>query len=102
MFTGTMTPGVPHCCLLRELTKLCTVSEHAPKQHLVVFTSSPTSQTATSTTPVLIDIFDSEDVRVKEVGEALKLRLGVKSGGKGLRCEVCRCVEACQRGGDGQ
>jgi hypothetical protein len=35
---------------------------------------------ATSTTLVLV--FGSEDVRVKEAGETLKLRLGVKSGGK--------------------
>jgi misacylated tRNA(Ala) deacylase len=30
-------------------------------------------------------IIASEDFRVKEVGEALELRLGVKSGGKGPR-----------------
>jgi misacylated tRNA(Ala) deacylase len=69
-------------------SRVYTASEHVPKQHLVAFTSSPASQTATSTTPVLI--FGSEDVRVKEVEEALKLRLGVKSGGKGPRWSECR------------
>ena len=67
-----------------EFTKLYTASEHgASKRHLVVFTSSPTSETSTSTTLVLV--FGSEDVRAKEVGEAQKLKLGVKGGGKGLR-----------------
>jgi hypothetical protein len=56
-----------------EFTELYTASEHASKQYLAVFTSSPTSQAATSTTPMLV--FGSEDVRAKEVGEALK---GVK------------------------
>ena len=66
-----------------EFIKLYTASEHASKQYLVVFTSSPTSQSATSTTLVLV--FGSEDSRVKEVGEILKLKLGVKGGGKGPR-----------------
>ena len=39
--------------------------------------------TATSTTLVLV--FGSEDVRVKEVWETLKLKLGVKGGGEGPR-----------------
>ena len=64
-----------------EFTRLWTTSGHASKQYLVVFTSSPTSQTATSTTVVLV--FGSEDANVKEVGEILKLKLGVKGGGKG-------------------
>ena len=68
-------------------SRIYTASEHASKQHLVTFASSLASQTATSTTPVLI--FGSEDVRVKEVEEALKPRLGVKSGGKGPQRSEC-------------
>lgn len=66
-----------------EFTRLWTASEHASKRHLIVFTSSPTAQTATSVTLVLA--FGSEDASVKEVGETLKLKLGVKGGGKGPR-----------------
>jgi len=66
-----------------EFTRLWTASEHASKQYLIVFTSSPTSQTATSKTMVLV--CGSEDASVKEAGEALKLRLGIKGGGKGPR-----------------
>ena len=66
-----------------EFARLWTASEHAPQQYLIVLTSSPTSQTAISTTLVLV--FGSEDASVKEVGEILKLKLGVKGGGKGPR-----------------
>jgi len=66
-----------------ELTRLWAASEHASKKYLIVFTSSPTSQTATSTTVVLV--VGSEGASVKEVGEVLKLKLGVKGGGKGPR-----------------
>ena len=66
-----------------EFTGLWATSERASKQYLVVFTSSPTSQTVTSTTVVLV--VGSEDSSVKEVGETLKLGLGVKGGGKGPR-----------------
>jgi len=62
-----------------EFIRLWTTSGHASKQYLVVFTSSPTSQTTTNTTIVLV--FGSEDANVKEVGEILKLELGVKGGG---------------------
>ena len=66
-----------------EFTRLWTVSEHASKQYLVTFTSSPTSKTATNMTVVLV--FDSEDANVKEVGEILKLKLRIKGRGKGPR-----------------
>ena len=66
-----------------EFTRLWTASEHAPKEHLVVLTSSPTPQTTKSVTVVLV--FGSGDASVKEVGETLKLKLGVKGGGKGPR-----------------
>jgi len=66
-----------------EFTKLWTASEHASKQYLIVFTSSPISQTATSTTLILV--IGSEDASVKEIGETLKFKLQVKGGGKGPR-----------------
>ena len=51
--------------------------------YTIVLSSSPSMQTATSTTIVMV--FGSDDKRVKEVGEALKAKLGVKGGGKGSR-----------------
>ena len=45
--------------------------------------SSPSAQTTTSTTVVLV--FGSDDKLVKEVGEGLKAKLNVKGGGKGPR-----------------
>lgn len=66
-----------------EFVKLWATSEHASKQYLIGLTSSPVSQSATSSTLVLV--FGSEDASVKEVGETLKVKLGVKGGGKGLR-----------------
>ena len=66
-----------------EFTKLWTASEYASKEHIIVLTSSPTSQTTASLTLILV--FGSADAIVKEVGETLKLGLGVKGGGKGSR-----------------
>ena len=54
-----------------------------PPAYTVVLSSSPSMQTGTSTTVVMV--FGSDDKRVKEVGEALKTKLGVKGGGKGTR-----------------
>ncbi|KAG6900937.1 hypothetical protein C0993_004374 [Termitomyces sp. T159_Od127] len=51
--------------------------------YLIIMVSSPSSQTATSTTIVLL--FGSDDKKVKETGDALKSKLGVKGGGKGLK-----------------
>lgn len=51
--------------------------------HLIVLTSSPSSQSASSITVVLL--FGSDDKIVKETGEGLKLKLGVKGGGKGIK-----------------
>ncbi|KAH9849970.1 hypothetical protein C2E23DRAFT_836910 [Lenzites betulinus] len=51
--------------------------------YLVVLSSSPSAQTATSTTVVLV--FGSDDKRVKEVGDELKAKLNIKGGGKGPR-----------------
>jgi misacylated tRNA(Ala) deacylase len=66
-----------------EFAKLWAASAHASNEYLIGLTSSPTSQSATSSTLVLV--FGSEDGSVKEVGETLKLKLGVKGGGKGPR-----------------
>ncbi|KAG6919395.1 hypothetical protein DXG01_006278 [Tephrocybe rancida] len=51
--------------------------------YLIVLTSSPSSQTTSSTTIVLL--FGSDDKKVKEVGDGLKTKLGVKGGGKGIK-----------------
>lgn len=49
--------------------------------YIVVLSSSPSTQTATSTSTVLV--FGSDEAKVKEVGDALKTKLNVKGGGKG-------------------
>lgn len=51
--------------------------------YLFVLTSSPSAQTSTSTSVILV--FGSEEKTVKEVGEHAKSKLGVKGGGKGQR-----------------
>ncbi|KAJ7700038.1 alanyl-tRNA synthetase domain-containing protein [Mycena rosella] len=51
--------------------------------YLVILSSSPSAQMATNTNVVFI--LGSDDRRVKEVGGALKAKLGVKGGGKGLK-----------------
>jgi misacylated tRNA(Ala) deacylase len=51
--------------------------------YLVVLSSSPSSQSATSQTVVLV--FGSDDKKVKTVGESIKSKIGVKGGGKGPR-----------------
>ncbi len=50
---------------------------------LLVLSSSPSAQTGTSTTVVLI--FGSDDNKVKAVGDEMKAKLNVKGGGKGSR-----------------
>lgn len=54
-----------------------------PKPYVAILTSSPSLQTASSTTVVLL--FGSDERTVKVIGDALKLRLGVKGGGKGIK-----------------
>ncbi|KAG6817448.1 hypothetical protein H0H87_008616 [Tephrocybe sp. NHM501043] len=51
--------------------------------YLIVMSSSPSSQSTTSTTVVLL--IGSDDKKVKEVGDGLKSKLGVKGGGKGTK-----------------
>lgn len=59
------------------------MADAAGRPYTVVLASSPSMQTGASTTVVMV--FGSDDKRVKEVGEALKAKLGVKGGGKGSR-----------------
>lgn len=48
---------------------------------IIVLSSSPSTQTAASTSTVLI--FGSDEAKVKEAGDVLKAKLNVKGGGKG-------------------
>lgn len=58
-------------------------SPNKESPYLVVLSSSPSSQKITGTSVVLI--FGSDDKMVKQAGEGLKAKLGVKGGGKGPR-----------------
>ena len=49
--------------------------------YLIVLSSSPSAQTATSTTVVMV--FGNDEKKVKEVGDTLRSKLNVKGGGKG-------------------
>ncbi|KAH9844127.1 uncharacterized protein C8Q71DRAFT_31397 [Rhodofomes roseus] len=49
--------------------------------YLVVLSSSPSMQTAESTSVVLV--FGADEAKVKEVGDMLKTKLNAKGGGKG-------------------
>lgn len=51
--------------------------------YLIVLSSSPSSQNASSTSVVLI--FGADEKKVREVGEGLNSKLSVKGGGKGTR-----------------
>jgi len=51
--------------------------------YLIVFSSSPSNQTGSSVTTVLV--LGSSEADVKSVGDSLKSNLGVKGGGKGPR-----------------
>ncbi|PPR06577.1 hypothetical protein CVT24_001758 [Panaeolus cyanescens] len=51
--------------------------------HVLVLSSSPSSQNSSSISTVLI--LGSDDAKVKAAGEGLKAKLGVKGGGKGPR-----------------
>ncbi|KAL0577726.1 hypothetical protein V5O48_004275 [Marasmius crinis-equi] len=59
------------------------MTESSLGKYLIVLSSSPSSQTATSTT--LVMVFGSDDALVKAAGDRLKDRLTVKGGGKGPR-----------------
>ncbi|KAL7282265.1 hypothetical protein ACG7TL_003734 [Trametes sanguinea] len=59
------------------------VEKEVTAPYLVVLSSSPSAQSVTSTTVVLV--FGSDDKKVKEVGDELKAKMNVKGGGKGPR-----------------
>ncbi|TFK48036.1 ThrRS/AlaRS common domain-containing protein [Heliocybe sulcata] len=59
------------------------MSGETTKPYAVVLSSSPSSQTPNSTSVVFV--FGSDDKLVKEVGDSLKAKIGVKGGGKGTR-----------------
>jgi misacylated tRNA(Ala) deacylase len=66
-----------------SFTNTLSISPVKDSPYLVVLSSSPSSQTATTMSVVLI--FGSDDKRVKEAGEGIRAKLGVKGGGKGPR-----------------
>lgn len=55
----------------------------AERPFVLVFSSSPSSQTSTSTSVLLV--FGSDEKCVKPAGDLLKGKLSVKGGGKGTR-----------------
>ncbi|KAJ3510621.1 hypothetical protein NLJ89_g4572 [Agrocybe chaxingu] len=55
----------------------------AKGSYLIVFSSTPSSQTTTSISTILV--LGSDDAKVKATGDGLKAKLGVKGGGKGPR-----------------
>lgn len=65
----------------QSFTNLLPASPSKGRPYLVVLSSSPSAQNSTSTHVVLA--FGSEDQKVKEAGEGIKTKLGVKGGGKG-------------------
>ena len=59
------------------------ISPEKKPHYVVVLSSSPSTQTTSSVSTVLV--IGSDDLEVKSVGDGLKARLGVKGGGKGPR-----------------
>ena len=53
------------------------------QSYLILLTSSPLVQTSSSTTVALL--FGSDEKKVKEMGDALRRKLGMKGGGKGAK-----------------
>jgi len=53
------------------------------RPYVVVLTSTPSLPTLSSTTVVVV--FGSDEKVVKDAGEGLKIKLGVKGGGKGVK-----------------
>lgn len=62
------------------LNSICTALAEVSSPHLLVLSSSPTAQSATSLTILLV--FGSDTAKVKEVGNALKSKLNAKGGGQ--------------------
>lgn len=53
------------------------------RPYLIILSSSPSAQTVTSTTIVVV--LGADDKTVKAAGDALKAKLSIKGGGKGLK-----------------
>lgn len=68
---------------LSAVSLVFTTLAESAEQYLIVLASSPSSQTTMSTTIILL--FGSDDKKVKEAGDGMKSKLGVKGGGKGLK-----------------
>lgn len=66
-----------------SFTNALLTSSAKDSPYLIILSSSPSSQTSTSTSVVLV--FGSDEKNVKEAGEGIKSKLGVKGGGKGPR-----------------
>ncbi|TFK28783.1 alanyl-tRNA synthetase domain-containing protein [Coprinopsis marcescibilis] len=67
-------------------TAVCTAvaaNKLESRRFLVALSSTPSSQTVTSLTTVMLVGSENEDV--KKAGDALKAKLGIKGGGKGSR-----------------
>jgi misacylated tRNA(Ala) deacylase len=69
------------------------------RPHIIILTSSPSSQTASSTTVVFV--FGKDEKTVKAAGDELKARVGVKGGGKGTKWSG-KFIGAWKRGERGQ
>lgn len=65
------------------LSSLPSGSSEVTSPYILILTSSAAAQTSSSTTSVLV--LSSDDDRTKTVGDALKAKLGVKGGGRGVR-----------------
>ena len=53
------------------------------RPYVVILSSTPSTQTTTTISTVLV--VGTDDAKVKVVGDALKMKLAVKGGGKGTR-----------------
>ncbi|KAI0650248.1 hypothetical protein C8Q79DRAFT_901052 [Trametes meyenii] len=65
------------------VNKIADSEKGAATPFLLILSSSPTAQTASSTSVVLV--LGSDDKKVKEVGDELRAKLNVKGGGRGPR-----------------
>jgi misacylated tRNA(Ala) deacylase len=66
-----------------SFTNALLTSPAKDSSYLFILSSSPSSQTGGSTSIVLV--FGSDEKKVKQAGEGIKTKLGVKGGGKGPR-----------------
>jgi misacylated tRNA(Ala) deacylase len=68
---------------LSTISTIFSTSAAQDKPYLIILSSSPSSQTSTSSSIVLV--FGSDENLVKKAGECLKSSVGIKGGGKGLK-----------------